>query len=257
MEALPLRPVALSAAHERLDHVVDVDRVQPDLVAADGPEPVPEDGLEQRKKVIVAWPIYQAGPGDDRWKATAPRLTDRPLGFRLRLLIDVGRADRRVLVRRLVPRHPKDPSGAAVNEPPRRGPVLAAGEEKPRSLHMRPLVLRCWNARYEQPARQVVDDIHTLHRRPDRGPVGDVADSDLGTRIGQRFRRYRRPGEHPHPRTVEQQPAHQAGAQEARPASDEDGRLPYGRGLGLVGPGHADSSRAAARCGRGAVRERA
>src|SRR5262245_45754519 len=153
MEALTLRPVTLSAKHERLDHVVDVDRVQPDLVAANGPEPVPEDGLEERKEVMVAWPIYQAGPGDDRWKATAPRLTDRPLGFGLRLLIDVGRADRRVLVSRLVPRHPEDPSGAAVNEPPRRGPVLAVGEEKLRSLHMRPLVLRCWNARYEQSAR--------------------------------------------------------------------------------------------------------
>src|SRR5215470_10317352 len=212
MEALPLRPVALSAAHERLGHIVDVDRVQPDLAAADGPEPMPEDGLEERKEVMVAWPIYQAGPGDDRWKATAPRLTDRLLGFRLRLLIDVGRADRRVLVGRLVPRHPEDPSGAAVNEPPRRGPVLAAGEQKLRSLHMRPLVLRCWNARYEQPARQVVDDVHTLHRRPDRGPVRDVASNNLGTRIGQRSRRYRRPREQPHPRTVGQQPTHQAGA---------------------------------------------
>src|SRR5215471_1148438 len=175
MEALPLRPVDLSAKHERLDHVVDVDRVQPDLVAANGPEPVPEDGPEERQEVMVAWPIYQAGPGDDRWKATAPRLTDRPLGFRFRLLIDVGRADRRVLVSRMVSRHPEDASGAAVNEPPGCGPVLAAGEEKPRSLHMRTVVLRCWNARYEQPARQVVYDVHTLHRRPDRGAVGDVA----------------------------------------------------------------------------------
>ena len=72
VEALAKCRAALAATHQRFGHVVDVDRVQPGLTTADGPEPPAQNRLEERKKMKVPGPVDEPGPGDDRRKAVLP-----------------------------------------------------------------------------------------------------------------------------------------------------------------------------------------
>ena len=79
VEALADRAGVLAAPQQPVGQVVDVDRVQPDLETADGPEPPLQDRPEERQKMEITLPVDEPGPGDDRRQASVARLQDRLL----------------------------------------------------------------------------------------------------------------------------------------------------------------------------------
>ena len=61
-----------------------------------------EDRSEEAKQVEIARAVDQPRADDDRGNAVSRHVADRQLGFRLRRLVGVGGAKRRVLVGRSI-----------------------------------------------------------------------------------------------------------------------------------------------------------
>src|SRR5271169_3272383 len=66
VEALADRGRLLTAADQRVGHVVDVDRVQPYGPWTDWAELAAEDGAEEADKMQIAGAVDEPGPHDDR-----------------------------------------------------------------------------------------------------------------------------------------------------------------------------------------------
>ncbi len=232
--------------------------MQPGLPAAERPETAPEDRLEERKEMDVPGPVDEPGPGDDGGEALRPAAPDLPFGAGLRLLVDVCRPERRFLVGRAIAGHPENPCCAAIDEAFEARCPRAAVEYEPGAQHVRLPVFGRGDAGDQQRSGEVEDDLHAVHRGPDRGPVGYVAQGDFGTQGRQRLRPGPRPREHAHPRAAEEETPGQAAPQEAGPARDERRRAGGPRGPGPRGmPGHGGGSRRPARRVADAARERA
>src|SRR5438309_174881 len=90
-----------STPNHRVDHVVDVDGMQPDRSPADGTKAPPEHRAEESKKMQIARSVDKARPDDDGGEARPHGVAHGELCLSLRRLINVGGSEWGALVSRL------------------------------------------------------------------------------------------------------------------------------------------------------------